>query len=365
MAVRRSRLVLFLLGVVAFGVAVFLVASGYLIERGQPVWLAAVVGGLAFPGLPVVWQIVGELRRRARAAKRVSSASLDPGDRYVLRAVVIAAVVLSPMFAVGRLAVLRAAWDHRMWFLPGGSRDTYLRRGPLLARVPDDAEAVVLVVGDRIRALDTRIPGGLLAYGDHQLLAIAPHGAGDPDPDLEIAEVNHLRGSLPVLALDPLVKVMDSNGVVVAAGARWAARGIQPGSGPGRDLGREIDRAPADATVIVGFAPRAPVEGIRRAAAWISFVENRGDATRSDRIKVMLGARIETVHTDVTEQLLEEARGIWGAGRSALPPSCRDVADAIVSGLEVERSATVLTLRLQVELEPATLAGLATCAAAP
>jgi hypothetical protein len=353
MSVRRSR-VTFVLFAVVFGAVVFLLSSSYLIERGQPGWLAAVVGGLAFPVLPLLWHVVGERRRRARVM-RSSAASLDPGDRYVLRAVVIAALVLAPMFAIGRLAVVRAAWDHRTWFVPAFTGDGHAARGPLLARVPADAEAVVLVIGDGISALGKRIPPGLLAYGDHQLLAIGPHGAGEPPAEIEIAQINQLRSKLPMFAIDPLVKVSESDGVVVAASARWAARGIQPGSGPGRDLGRELDRAPADATVVAGFAPPAPVDGIRRAAGWVTFVENGGE-----KVKVVLDARIETVHTDETERLLEEARGIWNAGRSELPASCRDRADAVASGLAIERSATALVLHL--ELEPDKLAGLAMCA---
>lgn len=349
---RRSRVV-FLLGVLVFGAVVFMLASSYLIERGQPVWLAATVGGLAFPGLPVLWHALGERRRRARAAGR-TSASLDPGDRYVLRAIVVAAVVLAPMFAVGRLAVFRAAWDHRLWFWPGAG-DAHAMRGPLLARVPADAEAVVLVIGDGIGALSPRIPPGLVAYGDHQLLAIAPHGTGDPDPDLAIAQLNQLRSKLPGVSFEPVIKVSESGGAVVAATARWAARGLSPGSGPGRDLGRELDRAPADATVVAGFAPAAPVDGIRRAAGWLRFVESGGD-----KVKVVVGARIETVHTDETERLLAEARAAWTAGRLELPASCRDRADAIAAGLEVDRSATAIVLRL--ELESDKLGALVMCA---
>jgi hypothetical protein len=353
MATRRGRIV-FAIGAVLFGAATFLLASGYVIERGQPKWLAAVAGGLAFPVLPVVWHLWAERRRKARiaAAKTPPKSELAPGDRYVLRAIVVALAVIGPMVAVGRFAVVRAAWTHKTWFIPepegayfeGGGNAS---KSELLSHVPSDAEVVIVVSDNDAKGK------GVFAFGDHQLLAIAPRDKDDKESISDkVDQINKDRGKIPFLKLDPVVEVSSaSDDMVVIAGERWKSKVAVASVGPSAAVRAELDRAPAGATAVGAYVPATPIMGIKRAAGWLIASEAQK--------KIIVDARVEAVDVKAAESLLREGRAAWTAKASEVPAKCREQVDAIVEDVKVERTGAVFTFHL--EIAPEKLMGVMFC----
>src|SRR5262249_58018916 len=100
--------------------AMFVVASSFIVSRHWPQWLAAAVGAFAFPVAPVGWHIFSERRRRktVAAAKTAPKAGLTAGDRFWLRMLMVALLVLRPMIAIGKFGVARAVWHHALWWWP-------------------------------------------------------------------------------------------------------------------------------------------------------------------------------------------------------------------------------------------------------
>ena len=90
--------------VVVLGALLFLVSSAFIIDRGYPKVIAAIVGALAFPVLPVAWHVWGERSRAKKQAeaKKPSTSTLTGFDRFWLRFVVVAAVVIGPMIGMAK-----------------------------------------------------------------------------------------------------------------------------------------------------------------------------------------------------------------------------------------------------------------------
>ncbi|MEO8700375.1 MAG: hypothetical protein ABI867_10040 [Kofleriaceae bacterium] len=344
MASRRGKII-FGLGALVFGALTFQLAAAYLIERGQPTWLAAVAGCLAFPVLPLAWHIWGEHRRKAKiaAAKTPPKSSLAPGDRYVLRAIAVAIVVLAPMFAIGRFAVVRAAWDHRTWFIPepesayseGGG---HASQSALLSHVPSEAEAVIVFVDN---AKTAQGKAGVLAYGAHQLLAIVPQDLSDHETaDDKVAAINKERDKVPFLTIDPVVNAGSADGLMVIASERWKSQAAIASVGPSAALRGELDRAPAGNAVVAAYVPATPILGIKRAAAWV--------ISNDDKKNLIVDARVETVDAKSAETLLASARASWNAKSSEVPAKCRDQIDAIASEVKIERTGAVFTFHVEI-----------------
>jgi hypothetical protein len=133
--------------------ALFLVPSAWLIDHGQSRWMALAAGLLAFPVVPLAWHFLAE-RRRARAEGKKSS--LTRGDRFVVKLIAVAVVVLAPLLVFSPGGTWGAVKRHPTWFLhwgggggddPGGwetpSGDPITGDARLTGYLPDDAEAVV------------------------------------------------------------------------------------------------------------------------------------------------------------------------------------------------------------------------------
>ncbi|HEU0033117.1 MAG TPA: hypothetical protein VFQ53_20935 [Kofleriaceae bacterium] len=345
MSTRRGKVV-FGIGAFVFGALTFLVASSYIVSRELPLWLAAIVGALAFPMLPVTWQLIGERRRRTRlaAAKTPSKSTLTPGDRYVMRAVVVAAVALVPMFAIGRFGVIRAVWKHGTWFWPA-STGSYSEAGgttsqtPLLARVPEDAELVVVFRADD-KAKDKL---AVMAYGDKQLMVAAPKDASDGEPlDEKIKKLNAERDKLPFVKIDPVGLVpAPGTDLIIVASEKWAAK-VAPSYGPSGAIKRELDRAPNGTVAVVAYVPKSPSAAlpIKTLAGWL--------ASKDD--KLVLDARLEAIDAAAAEKLSGQARASL-ADNKDVPAACREPIEKIVSKIKLERSAAIVTVHAELSGE--------------
>lgn len=368
MSNRRQR---FVFGLVAtlVGAAAFLIASAYLVFRHQPHWLAGAVGALAFPVLPVTWQLLGERKRRKRQAqeKKPSTSTLTAGDRYWMRFLAVLVLVLGPMIAIGKLDVLRATWKHGLWWVPKHYEPTTSHGGPLsligagtprtldvigtpLARVPSDAELVIVMQTPPGEKDEAR---GVMAWGDRQLL-VAAEGKLDmkEKPEDAIAELNKDRDKIPWLPTDEIQLVEHDDSHVVAATTGWRARAIVPGMGPSSEIMRELGRAPKDAFFVAGFVPKTTrdVLSTKAGAAWLA---KSGD-------NLVLEGRIEANDEAAAKQLVSEATRALDKAAHDVPEKCREQVGKVVSAVKLDQVGAVVTGRL--ELDGGALMGVMFCA---
>jgi hypothetical protein len=364
----RTRIVFGLL-VAVLGAALFVTASAYAVDHGVAKWLAAAVGGFAFPVAPALWQFVSERRRRARiaAAKTPPKTSLTGYDRFWMRFVVVALVVLGPMFAHSRFGVFGSVWRQALWFVPAtpvdlsslgtGAQRDFKGAEHLLKRVPGDAELVVVVHPPA----DSGQPAGdaVLAWGAKQAVIAVDEAIADKDKDLEkgIDELNAERDKVPWLPIDKLDKISTSDKTVLIASEGWKSKVEPAGTGPSEELLGELRRAPQDAVFVAAFAPRTKItvkdvdpETIRHGVLWAS----------GDQKHIVLAGRLEAVDAAAATKLVEEIEAVLHAKTADIPAACRDEVSKLVSGLELQHSGAIVTARL--ELEPEKLFGLMFCA---
>ncbi len=331
-----------------FGLAVFLFASAYLVSHDQPKWLAAAVGALAFPVLPVLWHVVGERRRRQRLAgdKVPRKSTLAPGDRYLLRAFVVAAAVLGPMFVIGKLSVVRAAWDYKLWFLPDNF-DRIAGAESLLSHVPADADAV-LIVHER----DDNHKLGVIAYGDRQLAVIVPKDPKFEETQLEqIKLINEQRSKVPFIKIDAVDAVALGKQWFAVATDRWQSAIRAEGPGPRAAITQELANAPATALVSLAYVPATPTGGIQKLSGWV--------IQKAVNEKLTVEGKLEAVDALSAEHLLETTRALWNVQKSAWPEACRDEISKLADKAEIERKGATITLHLTIE--PEQLMGLMMC----
>jgi hypothetical protein len=318
--------------VAVLGALVFVVASAYLVARAWPAWLAGTVGAVAFPVLPIAWHLWAERKRRAKlaAAANVKAptkrSSSSPADRFLFRMVGAAVLVIGPMIAVGRFEVVRAAWHHGLWFLPGGD-DAAPGPSVLERRVPADAEAVV-----RMRGLDDY---GMV--GD-TVLAWAPHRAmiaSDKPQDL-------LAVRMAALAPDEvgaLAVVPGPQPPTVLASADWRAH-VGGTEGPSAALADQLARAPADAALALAYLPHGDPE-LRAVSGWIA---RDGDSLSID-------ARFELVNEQDAARAITEEPGLrakLAAELATLSPACRDAGAAVLANAKLARTGAALGLHATV-----------------
>ena len=331
-----------------FGALTFLAASAFIISRDQPGWLAAAVGALPL-ALPALWHIFGERKRKQRIAAAVDrrpgapKSTLAATDRYLLRAIAVTLAVIGPMVAIGGFGFVRGVWTHKAWFIP---RYELAISDDLLAHVPADAEAVIT-----IRDPSAKQKGaGLFAWGDRQLLVLAKGDDLDKEADAaeKLAELNKNRSKIPFIKVEPIALVPTPKNMLAATSEGWRSQ-IEAGAGPSAELRAELARAPSNAAVVIGIAPKSNVMGIKSAAAWL--------VTRDE--KLVVDGRIEAVDAVAAEKLLDYLRTAWKVQAIQLPAKCRDEVDMLVGQIKTTRTSAIITIRL--ELEPEKLAGLVFC----
>ncbi len=322
--------------VVVLGALLFVVSSAFVIDRGYPKVLAAIVGGLAFPVLPVAWQIWGERRRKARLAeaKKPSKSQLTGRDRFWFRFIATALLIVGPMVAMQKFGVVRAATKHGLWFLPeekpglgmigDGERRNLDRVEPLLQRVPSDAETVIVYT-------PTGITGeGLLAFNQRDLMAA---GQGDvPHDGDQIRRINSVFKAQRFVLTDAIESVLDRD-TSVAASERWKSKVEPAPKGLSPTLRRELERAPKEATVFAAYAP-LHAAGVRTIAAWVLERD------------YVFAARVEATdvaHAYAVVHAIEQLKA--GTAPVPLAGDCKTVVMKLISKVEVTQYANLVTMR--------------------
>ncbi len=354
----RSGKVVFGLGMLIGGAAAFLLASAYLYDRDQPIWLCATVGALTFPVLPTVWHLVGERNRRRRiaAARTPPKGSLAPGDRFLLRMLIVGAAFLGPMFYLGGTRVLRAAWDHRTWYLPASERSAVERSANLLARVPADAEGVLLVLPHRTRHERDDDAPAILAYRHDQVMGITTLDPDERDDDhvKSVADIDEQMRKFPPLAhLGKLAYVNLAKHLIAIATPGWKDMVARGGAGPRPALVDTLRTTADDAIVVLGVLPEDPTKalGIRELTGTV-----RQAAVNAT---LRLDARVVFVDAASRELALGMARTVWDTKMTEVPEPCRAPAkrlrDAVV--IATDGDATTISLTASQDM----LGGLLLC----
>ena len=333
--------------VVVLGALLFLVASAFIVDRGYPKVLAGIVGGLAFPVLPVAWHIWGERARKRKDAepvkpgKKPSKSSLTGYDRFWVRFVVVAAVIVGPMIYMQRFGVVGAVKRHATWMIPAfepglgmlGS-DTHRdlsRIEPLLKRVPSDAEGVVVWAPHDVHG------EGVLAFNNHDMVAA---GEGDMlrDDDM-IRHVNEFFKGQHLLMLDPIAMVIDRD-ITIAASDKWKAK-VEPAPGAlPAALRDNLERVPADAELFGAIAPRTirEAKSIKSGAFW-------GLRTAKGAV---FEARVEAGDVAKAYQLIHDLRALRPE-QLPLPAACKDKAAKVLSRIELAQVGAVVTMRMPLD----------------
>jgi hypothetical protein len=343
----------FVVLVAVMGIVMFLVPSAYAAARGAPVWLSAVLGGLAFPVLPLAWQIFGERRRRARmaAAKAPGKGVLTRGDRFVFRCLTVALVAVVPVFALGGKSALSSVWHNVGWFIPTTPPEP---AAPVLGRVPADAELVVTFHKDADKkdadkkddeeGHKSHKPSGpldgVLAYGGGELMGAV---AGDLDDSESVGkgldEINSERDKFP-LKVGKLTEVKSSSTELIVATEAWRTRVDPAGLGPNADIRRELGRAPANAAAVIALVPRTTRElmVVKSGAAWLVITD--------DMIKVE--GRVEAVDAASAGKALDAVRAMWKDVQRKIPDDCEKEIDKIVDRVHLDQNGAIVTLHAEI-----------------
>ena len=303
----------FVLLVVVLGVVMFVVPSSFVASRGAPWWLCMTVGALAFPVLPVVWQLAGERRRRKRlaATKTPNKAVLTSGDRFVIRCLVVGAVAIGPVFALDGRSAVTTVWHNVGWVIPvtpwPGHADA-----PALSHVPADAELVVSIHKDAdVKAHEDAVDA-VVGYANGRLMF---HGTGD-HVDRSVSEINDELDRLPI-KIDHLVEISTD----FFASSSWKSA-VDTATGPTPDIRALLGKAPANAMVAMAGVPKtaAELKMVKSVTGWLVATD---DALTID-------IQLEAVDPTQAGLALTMARGLWNAQHAKLSEECRDNLDKIV-----------------------------------
>ncbi|CAN5131503.1 hypothetical protein BH11MYX1_BH11MYX1_12650 [soil metagenome] len=329
--------------VVVFGALLFLVSSAFVVDRfsghGFAKILAAIVGGLAFPVLPVAWHIWGERRRRARLAeaKKPSRSQLTARDRFWFRFIGVAVVIVGPMVAMQKFGVVRAAIKHGLWFLPeskpglgmigGGERRALDRINPLIQRVPGGATAVIVYTPDDKGE-------ALVAFDGRNIMAVSQGDLGR-DPAAALESVNRLFAAQHVVLTDSLAMVFNRD-LALAASKGWEAKVEPAPNAMPAALRRELERAPGDSLWSAARVPDRDSKDVRAEAAWVT---RRGT-------EYVIEARIEAIDVGHAYGLVQQLRQLdTEAKRISLPAECVAGVARLSPTLELAQYGAIVTLR--------------------
>jgi hypothetical protein len=127
------------LGLLLVCALLFDAPSAYAVATHKPRWLAWAIGLLAFPIVPVAWNVIAERRRTVDPKK---PAATTRWERITMRTVFVAVVVLGVLFGMGRGKAWSALRHRALWFIPSAP-GVLVPDSPLLSRVPADATGLL------------------------------------------------------------------------------------------------------------------------------------------------------------------------------------------------------------------------------
>jgi hypothetical protein len=339
---RRRVPIGFVLLVVVLGVVMFVVPSSFVASRGAPWWLCMTVGALAFPVLPVVWQLAGERRRRRRlaGAKTANKAVLTGGDRFVIRCLVVGAVAIGPVVALDGRSAITTVWNNVGWVIPvtpwPGHADA-----PLLSHVPADAELVISIHKDADIKAHQDAVDAVIGYANHRVMA---YGTGDHF-DRPVADINTELDQLP-FSVDHVVEIANS----FYSSASWKSA-VDTATGPTTDIRALLAKAPPNAMIAMGGVPKTAAEQkiLKSVTGWLVQTD---DTTTLD-------VYIETVDPAQATFALTAMRAMWTTQHARLPDDCRDAVDKIVDKAHVDQVG--VNLHFSVQIPSSDLFGLMLC----
>jgi hypothetical protein len=255
------------LGLLVVCALLFDAPSAYAVAAHKPRWLAWAVGLLAFPIVPLVWNVLGERKRTVDPKKPATSTRWE---RITWRTLAVAVVVLGCLFGIRRGEAWRALRHHALWFIPS-SPGALVADSPLLSRVPADATGLVWLrdtegAKDAMSALGALSP---LGSGDDFELVIA----GDKKHVFanERGDVHFLDTFASLFAMNPWSAQLGfSPGGVkeLPDGSRaWLSPGWTMGTAAPARLVDPMRRAPDDAFLI---GTVLDVDGKGAAVGWIA-----------------------------------------------------------------------------------------------
>lgn len=238
--------------------------SAYAIAAHEPRWLAWVVGALAFPVVPLVWNVLAERKRTVDPKKPAKTTRYE---RIWMRTAFVAVVVLGALFGIQRGKAWRALRHHALWFLPH-TPGPLVADSPLLSRVPAEATGLVWL-RDTEGAKEALAALTPLASGDNFELVVA----ADKKRAFanERGDVTFLETFASLLAMNPWSAQLGfSQGGVkeLPDGSRsWISPGWTMGTTAPSRLVDPMRRAPDDAFLI---ASMLDIDGKGAAVGWIA-----------------------------------------------------------------------------------------------
>jgi hypothetical protein len=243
-------------------VALFDVPSAYAVAAGRPRWLAWTVGLLAFPIVPLLWNILAERGRAAPDAKKPAKSTR--WERVWMRTVAVAVLVIGGMFGMARGKAWRAVRHHALWFIPT-TPGQLVPDSPLLTRVPASAKGL-LWLRDTEAAQDALVQLGALKSGVDFELVIATddkHGFATERGDVRLIET--LSGLLRSNKI--VIPGVDTSVLSLPDGSRtWTSPGWSMGSVGPTALLDLLRRAPDDAFLVGAVHD---MKEIKSAVGWV------------------------------------------------------------------------------------------------
>ncbi len=356
------------------GIALFLIPSAWIVHRGWPRVLAAVVGALAFPLLPGVWQFIAERKRKRSDV----SGTLTASDRLLMRVIAVGLVFIVPLLVFDRARTWAAVKKHNLWFtqwssghITGDGSEPGVDAPPmapisadrgLLAFVPADAEAIVWVrsaehvqysmSGKRAKPSKDKAAhkdAKELVYSvrDKHYMLVSRVAAASIDLDEMRKDMKEAPASERLEVYHPKPHT------VVATKKAWApAVKARIAGGPGPEaLTKLLAGFPDDAFVVAAALPKTQLffTPVERATGWISL--------RGKRIHVEVKADVIGNPSSLRDELRARLDGAVADTDKDCKESAKHITDAVTFAVADK------TLKLVADIDPRHVLSLVFCAA--
>jgi hypothetical protein len=297
-------------GIVLLSIAcalLFLIPSAYARYHGAPRWLAAGLGVLAFPILPLAWHGLAERRRKKAGGK----SALTGGDRFLFKIVAIALVAVVPIAVLDGGGLWRAMKSRATWWLDW--TDPPAPRSPvsdprMLEAIPGDAEALVW-------SLDVeRLGEAVLALGPDAMMVVIH----DEPEKLDLLRTDDLAFLAQMRGYPGgVVTERPAPDLMIVVSERWTS--VPRG---GSALAGRL-RAPPGATAVAVWRPTkdAPVPVVE-AVGWVI------DGRVEGRLTMERAADGDTMR----RQLKTYSDELFAVLRRACPEDVGPVIDAVTVG---------------------------------